>query len=759
MAPLKPAGKNSIFRFASVKYNTTTRKWGLATSANWTDYRTSTLSRVRNQGSCGSSWAMAAVTAVELAYAVARNASNDMQAPRYLSTQQVLSCGDSKKGNCTGGWPTTALDYVVKTTGKYGGMVTEGNYPYTGNTTCTYGTKDDDDHSGGDKKKPSSCDTSKFLPAVYAPGREHRVAQVHSQPAPCFPFPTPTSSFQGVYSDSSCAEGQVDHAVVVMGYTFDSPGPLWIIKNSWGKTWGMQNLYLFLRSLSLPPLLPPLSSGGVHASRHQPVRSGNVSERRQGLSYVPLPVALLSLSPFPPLTTAVVVCTRADINPCGVGTCLNDGKGWHTCLCPRGFILAPPLSALIPACPVRPPRTHSPLRALAAQLVYGLYGIPKDKFYDQNPDLDSSDSKIKKGKKVNVKATSDTINCDLFYPWNWGNRCGPVAALFGITIARLEELNPGLTCPTGAYPGQQICVREGSGLAIPLCAQYHVIAPADTGLAIPLCAQYHVIAPPEKCVSIKQQYGLSPPLTFPFLPPPIQICVREGTGLAIPLCAQYHVIAPPDTCRSIRQQYGLSWTTYFALNPGVFCANLYPAATVDGVNAIPSGAQAACGTHRTSTPPSLSWTTYFSLNPGAFCANLYPAHLVIGEICVKAAFNATINYLAPRDTSAMPYNAAYTSLLTTQHHSLLHSSHASGLLSAHALPQQESQQLLQQQQVQPLQTKRRCQASYTVVRGDFCARIIALKFQYNTRRMADLNNGYVCTDNRLFVGLVLCTFR
>ncbi|CAI5463496.1 unnamed protein product [Closterium sp. Yama58-4] len=677
MAPLKPAGKNSIFRFASVKYNTTTRKWGLATSANWTDYRTSTLSRVRNQGSCGSSWAMAAVTAVELAYAVARNASNDMQAPRYLSTQQVLSCGDSKKGNCTGGWPTTALDYVVKTTGKYGGMVTEGNYPYTGNTTCTYGTKDDDDHSGGDKKKPSSCDTSKVKKQATSIGiRSYEsidyygwlglilATQVHPAIALINTKPDSFQNYQsGVYSDSSCAEGQVDHAVVVMGYTFDSPGPLWIIKNSWGKTWGMQG-YMHLAMQgglgacnihSVPALVPVIRNSNPCSLLVNPCGGGECIPHDSSKYKCNCPPQFVKVknSDGTESCTPVVVCTRADINPCGVGTCLNDGKGWHTCLCPRGFALG--TTAVGSHTCVPSDKTIKSIKmplTVPAQLVYGLYGIPKDKFYDQNPDLDSSDSKIKKGKKVNVKATSDTINCDLVYPWNWGNRCGPVAALFGITIARLEELNPGLTCPTGAYPGQQICVRE-------------------------------------------------------------------GTGLAIPLCAQYHVIAPPDTCRSIRQQYGLSWTTYFALNPGVFCANLYPAATVDGVNAIPSGAQ----------------------------------------ICVKAAFNATINYLAPRDTSAMPYNAAYTSLLTTQHHSLLHSSHASGLLSAHALPQQESQQLLQQQQVQPLQTKRRCQASYTVVRGDFCARIIALKFQYNTRRMADLNNGYVCTDNRLFVGLVLCTFR
>ncbi|GJP29637.1 hypothetical protein CLOM_g19163 [Closterium sp. NIES-68] len=162
-APLKPAGKNSIFRFASVNYDVETRKWGLATSANWTaDESLYSLRRVRDQGSCGSSWAMAAVTAVELAYAVVRNASNDMAAPRYLSTQQVLNCVSSKTGNCTGGWPTTAMDYVVKATDKYGGMVTEGNYPYKGNRTTSYGTKDDDDDDDdSDDKKKSKCDTSK----------------------------------------------------------------------------------------------------------------------------------------------------------------------------------------------------------------------------------------------------------------------------------------------------------------------------------------------------------------------------------------------------------------------------------------------------------------------------------------------------------------------------------------------------------------------------------------------------------------------
>ncbi|CAI7842181.1 unnamed protein product, partial [Closterium sp. NIES-54] len=482
-AALKPAGKNSIFRFASVNYNAETRKWGLATSANWTNYRTSTLGRVRNQGSCGSSWAMAAVTAVELAYAVSRNASDYSQAPRYLSTQQVLSCGDSKKGNCTGGWPTTALDYVVKTTGKYGGMVTEGNYPYTGNTSCTYGTKDDDD-SGGNKKKPSSCDTSKFSCARVRACI--RAAQVKKKAT----------------------------AIGIRSYeSIDYYGWLGLILAVQGNRCGLVAALFGVTSLASRHPTP----GPPDCSAWDP------QSRPSNPSATPLP------SPYPPL------------------------------------------------------------------------------------------------------------------PSQQGNRCGPVAALFGITIARLKALNPGLTCPKGAYPGQQVC-RVWCSVSAVRCSAVQGRAPihhlASQGAQPkPHLPYWGVPGPAGACrqprpgfvntawLSAVQCHAeqrsdmqkskwqcsaehsclypwwpdpythppLHPPPLAPCpLSPPLQICVQEGSGLAIPLCAQYHVIASPDTCVSIRQQYGLSWSTYFALNPGVFCANLYPAATVDGVNAIPSGAQVGC---------------------------------------------------------------------------------------------------------------------------------------------------------------------
>ncbi|CAI5955848.1 unnamed protein product, partial [Closterium sp. NIES-64] len=46
---------------------------------------------------------------------------------------------------------------------------------------------------------------------------------------------------RGIYNDAGCAAaGVVDHSVLVMGYSITAEGAYWILRNSWGATWGMQ---------------------------------------------------------------------------------------------------------------------------------------------------------------------------------------------------------------------------------------------------------------------------------------------------------------------------------------------------------------------------------------------------------------------------------------------------------------------------------------------------------------------------------------
>ena len=54
-----------------------------------------------------------------------------------------------------------------------------------------------------------------------------------------FPRPFLFSPSQGIYSDPECSLGNVDHAVIVVGYDLTGPVPYWIIMNSWGSDWGM----------------------------------------------------------------------------------------------------------------------------------------------------------------------------------------------------------------------------------------------------------------------------------------------------------------------------------------------------------------------------------------------------------------------------------------------------------------------------------------------------------------------------------------
>jgi cathepsin L len=175
------------------------------------------LAPIRNQGSCGSCWAFAAVSTIETSNALINGGQSD------LAEQHALSC--SGAGSCYGGWYTTVYDWLG---GGKDGLQTEQSLPYAGRDDkcsssgstpyeiATWGWVDPVDiQPTVDDIKASMCKYGAITAAVAA--------------TPAF-----IAYGGGVFDERSSS--QINHAVTLVGWD-DSKGA-WLLRNSWGTNWG-----------------------------------------------------------------------------------------------------------------------------------------------------------------------------------------------------------------------------------------------------------------------------------------------------------------------------------------------------------------------------------------------------------------------------------------------------------------------------------------------------------------------------------------
>ena len=194
------------------------------------DWRTKgAVTTVKDQGQCGSCWTFSSTGAMEGAWAIAKGQLID------LAEQELVDCAGLKYGSagCSGGEMEGAFKFIIEN-----GQCAASSYPYT--------AKDGSCHSCTAVAHASSCYDVK-------PNDQLSLkAAVAKQPV-AVAIEADTKYFQsyssGVLTSSSCGTS-LDHGVLTVGYGEENGQKYWLVKNSWGTSWGDQGYVKIGRSES-----------------------------------------------------------------------------------------------------------------------------------------------------------------------------------------------------------------------------------------------------------------------------------------------------------------------------------------------------------------------------------------------------------------------------------------------------------------------------------------------------------------------------
>jgi len=180
------------------------------------DWRTSgAVTPIKDQGQCGSCWAFSTTGSVEGAYFLKTGTLVS------VSEQQLVDCSTQNAG-CNGGLMDYAFEWIISNKGITG----ESDYPYKAvDGTC--------------KKNQPVRATIKSYKDVTPNSNTAFKAAVNIGPL-SVAIEADQSAFQfytsGVFS-GTCGKN-LDHGVLVVGYGTDSGNAYYIVKNSWGTSWG-----------------------------------------------------------------------------------------------------------------------------------------------------------------------------------------------------------------------------------------------------------------------------------------------------------------------------------------------------------------------------------------------------------------------------------------------------------------------------------------------------------------------------------------
>ena len=184
------------------------------------------VNNIKDQGQCGSCWTFSTIQAQESQWAIKHNKLYS------LSEQNLVDCVTSCYG-CNGGLMEPAYDYVIKHQG--GKFMTEEDYPYTARDgKCKFDASKAVTQVTGyitvqeGSESDLEAKVAQYGPAAIAIDASHYSFQLYST---------------GIYDESSCSPEGLDHAVGCVGYGTEAGVNYWIVRNSWGTSWG-ENGYI-----------------------------------------------------------------------------------------------------------------------------------------------------------------------------------------------------------------------------------------------------------------------------------------------------------------------------------------------------------------------------------------------------------------------------------------------------------------------------------------------------------------------------------